>query len=65
MSEVFKKYIPKFEYELVSLNDYSKDDLVKYNNVISLIMLMDKVRRSEDMETMFKNLPKNYVERNV
>ena len=62
MSEIFKKYIPKFEYELVSLNDYSKDDLVKYNNVMSLIMLMDKVRRSEDMGIMFKDLPENYVE---
>jgi len=62
MSEVFAKYIPKFEYELVSLNDYSRDDLVKYNNALSLIMLIDKVRQSEDMEVMFKGLPENYVE---
>ena len=62
MREVFKKYIPKFEYELVDLNKYGKEDLVKYNNVMSLIMLIDKVKRSEDMEVMFKELPENYVE---
>jgi len=38
LSEVFAKYIPKFEYELVSLNDYSRDDLVKYNDSLSLIV---------------------------
>ena len=59
---MFEKYIPKFEYELVSLNDYSKEDLVKYNDVMSLIMLIDKVRRREDMESMFSGLPTNYVE---
>jgi hypothetical protein len=62
MREVFEKYIPKFEYELVDLNKYTKDDLVKYNNVLSLIMLMDKVRKSEDMGIMFSGLPENYVE---
>jgi hypothetical protein len=62
LREVFEKYIPKFEYELVSLNDYSKEDLVKYNDVMSLIMLIDKVRDSEDMESMFSGLPTNYVE---
>jgi hypothetical protein len=62
MREAFERYIPKFEYELVSLNEYSKDDLVKYNNAMSLIMLIDKVRRNEDMGVMFSGLPANYVE---
>jgi hypothetical protein len=61
MREAFEKYIPKFEYELVSLNEYSKEDLVKYDNVMSLIMLIDKVRGSEDMSEMFKDLPEDYV----
>ena len=62
MREVFAKYIPKFEYELVDLNKYSKDDLIEYNNIMSMLMLIDKVRGSKDMEDMFKNLPENYVE---
>jgi len=32
MHEIFEKYIPKFEYELISLKDYSFTDLVDFGN---------------------------------
>jgi len=47
MSEIFKKYIPKFEYELVSLRDYSFEDLAKFNDIISLFMMVDKLQTAE------------------
>ena len=47
MSGVFWKYIPKFEYELVSLRDYSFEDLVKFGNVLSLFMMIDKLKTAE------------------
>jgi hypothetical protein len=39
MNKIFSKYIPKFEYELVDLNIYSKDDLIRFNNALSLILV--------------------------
>ena len=47
MNDIFEKYIPKFEYELVSLKDYSFDDLAEYGDILSLFMMMDKVKTAE------------------
>ena len=46
VSEVFEKYIPKFEYELVSLRDYSFEDLAQFGDALSLLMQPHCVRRS-------------------
>ena len=62
MHEIFKKYIPQFEYELVSLRDYSFADLATFGNVLSLFMMIDKVRTAEDLSELGK-LPKDYAER--
>jgi len=61
MHEIFEKYIPKFEYELVSLRDYSFADLATFGNVLSLFMMIDKLRTAEDFSELGK-LPKDYVE---
>jgi len=58
---IFEKYVPKFEYELVNLNDYSQQDLVDFNNALSLLLVMDKVRRSTDIKGLRK-LPEQYIE---
>ena len=47
MSDIFHKYIPKFEYELVSLNEYSFEDLVKFGDLISMFMIVDKIKTAE------------------
>ena len=59
-SEVFQKYIPKFEYELVSLNKYDIADLVQFENALSLIMIIDKIRTADGMSLLSK-LPSDYV----
>ena len=41
LNEIFHKYIPKFEYELVSLNEYSEKDLARFGDTLSLIMIID------------------------
>ena len=61
MNNIFAKYIPKFEYELVDLNLYSQQNLVDFQNALSLILIVDKVRRAEDIKKL-KDLPKNYIE---
>ena len=62
MNDIFEKYIPKFEYELVSLNKYSFADLAEFGDVLSLFMMIDKLKTPEDL-SMLGKLPKEYVER--
>jgi predicted transposase/invertase (TIGR01784 family) len=61
LSEVFYKYIPKFEYELVDLNDYTKESLIEFDNLLSLVLLVDKIRKADDIEILSK-IPKDYLE---
>lgn len=60
MSDIFSKYIPKFEYELVSLQDHSFEDIAKFGNTLSLFLLMDKIRHPNELEEL-KNLPAEYA----
>ena len=62
MSEVFEKYIPKFEYELVDLTQYNVEDLIRFGNALSLFMIVDKVRTTEEIN-LLKNLPDDYFDR--
>ena len=62
LNEVFKKYIPSFEYELVNLNTYSQADLVKFGDTLSLIMLIDKIKTAEGISKL-SELPPDYVEK--
>jgi hypothetical protein len=62
LCDVFYKYIPKFEYELVCLKDYSQSDLVQFGNTLSMIMIMDKIRRPGDISRL-KDLPDDYAEK--
>ena len=62
LNAVFEKYIPKFEYELVSLNEYSVNDLVRFGDALSLIMIIDKIKAPDGIR-MLRELPADYVER--
>jgi hypothetical protein len=62
LNEVFGKYIPSFEYELVDLNRYTQSDLIQFSDALSLIMIIDKVRFGEGTSLLSK-LPKDYIER--
>ena len=61
MSDIFEKYIPKFEYELVSLKDYSFTDLAEFGDVLSLFMIISKLKSAEAFSELGK-LPKEYVD---
>ena len=62
MGDIFKKYIPKFEYELVDLNKYSREELIKYGNALSLILVIDKIRWVEDINFTL-SVPEDYLEK--
>ncbi|MDR1626791.1 MAG: Rpn family recombination-promoting nuclease/putative transposase [Spirochaetia bacterium] len=43
MGEVFGKYIPSFEYELVDLNRYSMQEITRFRDTLSVILAADKL----------------------
>ena len=59
--ESFEKYIPKFEYELVNLNNYNEEDIMRFGDALSLILLVDKVRDKKG-NNMLTHLPSDYEE---
>jgi hypothetical protein len=61
LSEVFEKYIPKFEYEVVSLRQYSPEDLARFNDVLSVILLIDHIGTMKG-KNFLKALPPGYLE---
>ena len=63
LNDVFHKYIPKFEYELVNLNDYSEEDLIRFGNMLSLIMMIDKFQKTDSEMGVFSKLPPDYMEK--
>lgn len=61
LSDVLGKYIPDFEYVLVPLKDYSNKDLIEKQDELSLIMLINKLKSSEDFKNL-KDIPPEYFE---
>ncbi|MCL2832457.1 MAG: Rpn family recombination-promoting nuclease/putative transposase [Treponema sp.] len=61
LNTAFEKYIPKFEYELVNLNDYNEEDIMKFGDALSFILLIDKVRDNRG-KAVLTQLPPDYVE---
>jgi len=62
LSNVFEMYIPKFEYELVNLNDYSEEEIMGFGDALSLVLLIDKIRGNKG-ETLLRQLPEDYIEK--
>ena len=61
LSNVFEKYIPKFEYELVDLNEYDEGNIAKFGNALSLVMIIDKIRTADGISVLSK-LPVGYMD---
>jgi len=61
LNNVFYKYIPKFEYEVVSLKQYTVEDLIRFGDALSLIMIIDKISKPDEINLLGK-LPPNYIE---
>ncbi|MDR0875856.1 MAG: Rpn family recombination-promoting nuclease/putative transposase [Clostridiales Family XIII bacterium] len=62
LNQAFGKYIPKFEYEVINLNTYSREDLMSFADAMSLILLVDKCAKGSDFR-MLSELPDEYFER--
>ena len=58
---LFKDYTPKFEYVLIDLTKIPFRELERLKNPSSLIMLLDKLRTSEDLKYI-KELTEDFWE---
>lgn len=61
MPEIFGKYIPDFEYELISVRDYSPQELIGKGNALALIMLINRLINSGDLAGL-KEIPAEFLE---
>ena len=60
LSGIFSQYIPDYEYHLVNTADHGKDELIEKNDGLSLLMILNKVRNTEEFNSL--NLPKDYMD---
>jgi hypothetical protein len=61
LNEVFEKYIPKFEYEVVSLREYSPEELARFNDALSMVFIIDRIGTMGG-KNILKELPPGYLE---
>ena len=59
LSEVFADFIPFFHYKLVQLKDYSREKILEKDDELSLIMLINKLRRAEEFRQL--DIPEEFM----
>lgn len=59
--KLLDKYLPHFRYQLVTLHDYSNEELLAKGDEISLAMLINKIQTFEDLSA-FTGLPEKQLE---
>ncbi len=60
LNELMQDYIPDYEYFLFCLQDFADADLIGRKDEISLIMLINKLRKFSDFSSL--QFPDNYLE---
>jgi hypothetical protein len=60
LSALFEKYIPSFEYIVVTLNDVTREQLLTLRDPLSLVLLADKVKGPEEL-ALLTQLPEEYL----
>jgi hypothetical protein len=46
--DIFERYIPKFEYELINLSGYDKESIKGFKDVLSVFLLLSKAEGHAD-----------------
>ena len=60
-SEEMEKYIPDFTYQVVSVGQYTNEELSKKHDEMSLVMLINKIQSAEDLSE-FRKVSEEMVE---
>lgn len=61
LSDVLGEYIPDFKYMVVPISSYSNEEIIQKQDELSLVMLINKLKSSEDFKTL-KEIPPEYFE---
>lgn len=62
MHEIFDNFIPDFTYKLIENSCYSDEDLLSKEDEMSLVMLINKMQKAEDISGFLK-LPQEQINR--
>ena len=60
-SEEMEKYIPDFTYQVVSVGQYTNEELSEKHDEMSLVMLINKIQTEEDLSE-FRKVSEEMVE---
>ena len=60
-SDIFERFIPKFEYILIDSKNYSQEDLIRNKDILSLFLIIDKIKRAEQVSTL-KDIPQEFFD---
>jgi hypothetical protein len=60
LGDVFGRFNPQFEYTLIDLNEKTVDDLVRFRDALSFLLILDKVRSADGID-MLSKLPADYL----
>lgn len=63
LKEAFDAYIPDFGYELVQLKDYSIESLMNFGDVLSFVMMIDKIKSPEQIKQILGKITDEYIEK--
>ena len=61
LNEILGQYIPDFEYLVVPVASYTNEELIEKKDELSLIMLINKLRKSEDFKSL-QGIPAEYFQ---
>jgi hypothetical protein len=61
MREGCEDFVPQFKYILVNLRDMTIDSLVRHNDALSFLFILDKIRDADEVSAL-KRLPPAYLE---
>ncbi len=60
MNDVFRQYIPDWEYLLVDINSFGSNEIMSRKNSLSLLMLINKIRSAKEFGQL--DLPREYLD---
>lgn len=62
LSDVLKEYIPDFKCLLVQLNQYSNQELMKRDDELSVIMMINKLHEAADFSKLGEEITSEYLQ---
>jgi hypothetical protein len=62
LNDIFKEFIPDYRYKLIKVESYSDGELIERNDEISFVMLIDRLKNSDEFHKLMLDLPKEYLD---